>query len=471
MVWRERVRFAGAFFADDFLTDDAFEDGFRAVGFRADEFRADDFFNGSRGTTDDGATDDGATGGGSFGGGLEGTAVDVGNRRAERVIHPATQSHTPGAGESREHLYMARYATLSRDSRGRLHAEPPHPYRGPFVRDRDRILHSSAFRRLSGKMQVFTGEFGVYHRTRLTHTLEVSTVARTIARTLGLNEDLVEALSLMHDIGHPPFGHCGEDALDECLSDVGGFSHNQFALTIVTELERRYERFDGLNLSVEVLAGQDTRAHKAEAAVGRAPILEVQVVDLADSIAYDAHDVDDAIQMGLLSIEQLRDLSLVRHAMDRLRDRHGVLPVGGLRPLLVKELVEMQVSDLLNHSAEMLHPLAGYRASEICDAGIRIGHDPEFDAERRELESFLFDSVYRHPRLIPIRRDAADRVVALFDGLTKHRERLPLRFRGRMSEISPARVVGEYIAGMTDAFCNAQYERMRGSATGPLSDW
>ena len=178
-----------------------------------------------------------------------------------------------------EPLTLASYAMHSRDTAGRVYPEETHPYRGPFARDRDRILHSSAFRRLSGKMQVFTGEMGIYHRTRLTHTFEVSSIARTMARDLRLNEDLTEALALMHDIGHPPYGHCGEDVLSECMQDVGGFSHNQFALVIVQELEQRYSQFPGLNLSAEVLRGQDVRAHKAEAAVGRAPLLEVHVFD------------------------------------------------------------------------------------------------------------------------------------------------------------------------------------------------
>ena len=167
----------------------------------------------------------------------------------------------------REHLLLASYAMHSRDTEGRVHSESSHPYRGPYARDRDRILHSSAFRRLSGKMQVFTGEMGIYHRTRLTHTFEVASVARTMARVLRLNEDLTEALALMHDIGHPPFGHCGEDVLSHCMESVGGFSHNGFALVIVEELEQRYASFPGLNLSRETLAGQDVRAHKSEAAV------------------------------------------------------------------------------------------------------------------------------------------------------------------------------------------------------------
>ena len=368
-----------------------------------------------------------------------------------------------------EQILLASYAMHSADTRGRLHEQPPHAYRGPFVRDRDRILHSSAFRRLSGKMQVFTGDFGTYHRTRLTHTLEVTSVARTIARVLRVNEDLVEALALMHDIGHPPFGHCGEDVLSECMAPVGGFSHNQFALTIVTQLEKRYEEFPGLNLSAETLAGQDTRAHKAEAAVGRSPLLEVQIVDLADSIAYDAHDVDDSIQLGLLSIDELSEVRLIRSALDRLRDRYGVTPVSGLRQLLVHQLVEMQVSDLLAAAIERLRPYEGYRTGDLCDAGVRIGHSAAMARDRDELERFLFDAVYRHEKLIPVRRAAADRVRRLFETLMRSPERLPLRFRRRQNTIDRRRVVGEYIAGMTDDFCNARAEQVRGD--GPMADW
>src|SRR5437764_10943501 len=207
----------------------------------------------------------------------------------------------------REAALFARYAMHSADSRGRKHAEGEHPYRGPFQRDRDRIVHSSAFRRLSGKMQVFTGDMGDYHRTRLTHTHEVASIARTLSRALRLNEDLTEALALFHDIGHPPFGHAGEDALDECLAGHGGFSHNQFALTLAEELESRYPAFPGLNLTYEVLEGQATRADKtaAYAATGLAPLLEVQVVEAADSMTYDAHDTDDAVKLQLVVLDEL----------------------------------------------------------------------------------------------------------------------------------------------------------------------
>ena len=373
--------------------------------------------------------------------------------------------------DDREHLLLASYAVHSRDSRGRIHAERPHPYRGPFARDRDRILHSSAFRRLSGKMQVFTGEMGIYHRTRLTHTFEVASIARTMARVLRLNEDLTEALALMHDIGHPPFGHCGEDVLSDCMEKVGGFSHNEFALVIVGQLEQRYSEFPGLNLSHEILAGQDVRAHKAESAVGKSPMLEAQVVDLSDSIAYDAHDVDDALQMGLLSMGELSELEIVKRAVGQLSDKHGGLPKERLRQHLVHELIDLQVGDLLHAAAEQLRSVEGLSSREVSDRGLRLRHRQTLASQRDELEAFLFDAVYRHPRLIPVREAAATRLQRLFEILSDDPERLPLRFRRRTEHLPLAKVVGEYLAGMTDSFCDDQYLHATETDVGPLADW
>ncbi|QEF98815.1 Deoxyguanosinetriphosphate triphosphohydrolase [Stieleria maiorica] len=373
--------------------------------------------------------------------------------------------------DDREHLLLASFAMRSRDSRGRRYPEPDHAYRGPFARDRDRILHSSAFRRLSGKMQVFTGDMGIYHRTRLTHTFEVASIARTISRVLRLNEDLTEALALVHDIGHPPFGHCGEDALSECMQPVGGFSHNGFALVIVEQLEQRYARFPGLNLSLEILDGQDVRAHKAEAAVGRSPLLEVQIVDAADSMAYDAHDVDDALQMGLLSMQELLELSIVRRAMDMVQEKHGRERVREERQLLVHELIDLQVTDFLSEATERVIEFQGQSVSDVRDAGLRLGHSDQLSRERAELESFLFEAVYRHPRLIPVRRAAYHRLQDMFEVLRHDPSRLPLRFRRRCESHPIETVVGEYLAGMTDAFCNTQYKYATDGSTGPLADW
>ncbi|MEM6470335.1 MAG: dGTP triphosphohydrolase [Planctomycetota bacterium] len=373
--------------------------------------------------------------------------------------------------EDREHLLLADYAMPSRQSKGRRFHEPEHPYRGPFARDRDRVLHSSAFRRLAGKMQVFTGEMGIYHRTRLTHTFEVASIARTMARVLKLNEDLTEALALVHDIGHPPYGHCGEDALSECMQRVGGFSHNQFALTIVEQLEQRYAEFPGLNLSNEILDGQDVRAHKTEAAIGRAPLLEVQLVDAADSIAYDAHDVDDALQMGLLSIDELKELAVIGRAMGQVSRRIGKESSREIRQLLVHELIDLQVSDFLHEATERLIPMEGRSFEEVCQAGFRLEHSAELRRERGELEAFLFDAVYRHPRLIPVRRAAFHRVQDMFEVLRENPARLPLRFRRRAESVGVETAVGDYLAGMTDGFCDAQYKYATDGSSGPLADW
>ena len=373
--------------------------------------------------------------------------------------------------QDREHLTLASYAMHSDQTQGRAYPEPDHPYRGPFARDRDRILHCSAFRRLSGKMQVFTGEMGIYHRTRLTHTFEVASIARTMARALRLNEDLTEALALMHDIGHPPYGHCGEDVLSECMQDVGGFSHNEFALVIVQELEQRHSHYSGLNLSAETLAGQDVRAHKAEAAVGRAPLLEVQLVDAADSIAYDAHDIDDALQMGLLSIEELSQLAIVRRSLEPALDDRMRLTTQQVRQTLVHELLDLQVSDFLNVATEQLSVAVGQSADDVCAAGLRLQHSAGLSNERSELEAFLFQAVYRHPRLIPVRDAAARRLRDLYEVLVKNPKRLPLRFRRRCERMPVQKVAGEYLAGMTDNFCDAQWAGTAKSETGPLADW
>src|SRR4051794_25183078 len=257
----------------------------------------------------------------------------------------------------RERMLLAPYAMHSADSAGRRHAEAGHSYRGPYQRDRDRIIHSSAFRRLSHKTQVFTGDMGDYHRTRLTHTLEVSSIARTIARALRLNEDLVEVLALAHDLGHPPFGHAGEDVLDECLRDVGGFNHNAQGLRICELLEASYREYPGLNLTYEVLEGQRQRSEKQWGMIdplepddADRPSLEVQVVDAADSIAYDAHDADDALELELLDVEQLLEVPLWRESRERVASKTSILDERQSLRAIVHEVIDWQVSDLITNS-------------------------------------------------------------------------------------------------------------------------
>jgi len=358
---------------------------------------------------------------------------------------------------ARESLLLASYAMRSIDSRGRRYAEPDHPYRGPFQRDRDRIVHSSAYRRLSGKMQVFTGDMGDYHRTRLTHTYEVASIARTIGRALRLNEDLVEALALFHDIGHPPFGHAGEDALNECLADKGGFSHNQYALTIAEDLEVRYQSFPGLNLSWEVLESQASRVDKQ--AAGLAPLLEAQVVEAADSITYDAHDTDDSVKLGLVTMDELAELPLVRDSLARVHERFGGLHDKLLRKAVVHELIDRQVSDVLETVGTALTQAGFGGAEEARRTAFRIGPSEELTEQKAELESFLFDRVYRHSQLIEVRSRAQARLRAMFNGYCRKPALLPERFRDRAESVGIARAVGDYLAGMTDRYCEQQYLR------------
>jgi dGTPase len=362
----------------------------------------------------------------------------------------------------REAALLARYAMHSADSRGRKHAEAEHPYRGPFQRDRDRIVHSSAFRRLSGKMQVFTGDMGDYHRTRLTHSHEVASIARTVGRALRLNEDLVEALALFHDIGHPPFGHAGEDALDECLTAHGGFSHNAFALTLAEELESRYAAFPGLNLTLEVLEGQATRADKdaAYAATGQAPLLEVQVVEAADSVTYDAHDTDDAVKLQLVGIDDLASCALVRDALAIVRSRYANLRDDLLRKAVVHQLIDRQVTDVIETSAATLATARDLSAQEVRRSAVRIGATRALSDQKRELEAFLYERVYRHPRLIAVRREAQDRLKQMFDRFCEQPEQLPPHFQARAGAVGLQRAVGDYLAGMTDRFCDQQYRQL-----------
>jgi dGTPase len=362
----------------------------------------------------------------------------------------------------RESALLARYAMHSADSRGRKHAESEHPYRGPFQRDRDRIVHSSAFRRLSGKMQVFTGDMGDYHRTRLTHTHEVASIARTIGRGLRLNEDLVEALALFHDIGHPPFGHAGEDALDECLAAQGGFSHNEFALTIAENLEARYPAFPGLNLTYEVLEGQATRADKeaSYAATGRAPLLEVQVVEAADSATYDAHDTDDAVKLRLVTLDELAGCALAREALQTVRSRYANLRDDLLRKAVVHQLIDRQVTDILSTSAAVLATAANLSAEETRRSAARITATRELNAQKRELEAFLYQRVYRHPRLIDVRAEAQGRLKEMFELLCGSPEHMPPQFLARAEKVGVQRAVGDYLAGMTDRYCDQRYEEL-----------
>ncbi len=358
--------------------------------------------------------------------------------------------------------WLAPYAMHSAETAGREHDEPLHPYRGPYQRDRDRIVHSSAYRRLAHKTQVFTGVKGDYHRTRLTHTLEVASIARTIGRVLRLNEDLIEALALMHDIGHPPFGHAGESILDEFTHDWGGFNHNQHAIRIVTELEYRYPEFPGLNLSKEILAGQQIRYKRRNDRVQCPPLLEVQVVDAADSIAYDAHDADDALELGLLELDNLLAVPLWEKAVRQVESRYTALDTKPFRRAVIHQLIEMLVSDLVESSCHRLEKSGVDSPRAVTQSATRIIAPSEavFN-QKTELEKFLFAQVYRHPTVLAERTIAGEALREMFQHFTQCPEKLPESARKRLEIDGVARVVCDFLAGMTDRFALEEHRRQK----------
>ena len=372
----------------------------------------------------------------------------------------------------RDPFPLALYAFPTAETTGRRYPEPPHPYRGAFQRDRDRIIHCAAFRRLSEKMQVFTAEFGNYHRTRLTHTMEVVGVARTIGRALQLNEDLIEAAALLHDIGHSPFGHAGEDVLDQLLHDCGGFDHNAQALRIVEKLERRYSGFPGLNLSKEVLEGQTYKVSKIIV-----PLFEIQTVDIADSIAYDTHDVDDAMEIGLLTTELLMRTSLWKRSAQRVRQQWTNLNDVEFRRAVIHDLIETQVSDVLqattqrlncplstlgekarareNHQREDTYPLPEEEGIAKPDTP-QIAPSPEIAEQKREMEQFLMEHVYRHPNVMVCRRRVADWIETIFDYYASQPERLPERYGAIIQQEGAHRAAADYVADQTDRSIRAE---------------
>jgi dGTPase len=362
---------------------------------------------------------------------------------------------------------LAPYAMRTRQSRGRRHPEPPHPYRTLYQRDRDRVVHSTAFRRLMHKTQVLVTQTNDHHRTRLTHTLEVAQIARTIARRLGLNEDLTEAVALSHDLGHPPFGHAGEKALDECMREHGGFEHNLHALRIADVLEYRYPDFPGLNLTWEVRAAMALHGKRADApeaaefaAAGR-PLLEAQVADAADSLAYDAHDVDDALSVGLVAPEDLEGVEFWRRVHEQVRQKHARLGAEQFRPTVVRALIAWQVGDLLEHTARRLRE---HRVRSVEDVRAfpepLAGPGPETKRLKTELEEFLSRRVYRHYLVQRMAAQGGRVVTALFREFCRAPGLLPTRYGRRIQGGRPERVVCDYVAGMTDRYARDEYLRL-----------
>ncbi|MGI6207545.1 MAG: deoxyguanosinetriphosphate triphosphohydrolase, partial [Anaerolineae bacterium] len=299
--------------------------------------------------------------------------------------------------EEHERQWLAPWAMKSADSRGRQYPDPERPYRSAFQRDRDRVVHTTAFRRLEYKTQVFVTYEGDYYRTRLTHTIEVSQIARTIGRALRANEDLVEAIAMAHDLGHTPFGHTGEATLHDLMRDHGGFDHNHQTLRIVTQLENRYPDFPGLNLTWEVREG--IIKHKTEYDRGqsveeyepeRAPTLEAQIVNAADEIAYTTHDLDDGLRVGYLELSDLEDLAIWRLATEEAGVTAGPLSEVA-RHRVIRRLIDLEVTDLIRHTATRLTELAPATSEDVRRLGFGVvGHSPELQALNRELKDFLF---------------------------------------------------------------------------------
>jgi dGTPase len=372
---------------------------------------------------------------------------------------------------------LAAHASHAAHSRGRRHPEPAVRLRDAFQRDRDRIVHSTAFRRLVYKTQVFVNHEGDLFRTRLTHSLEVAQLGRAIARGLGLNEDLVEAIALAHDLGHTPFGHAGQDALHDCMREHGGFEHNLQSLRVVDMLEIRYPAFDGLNLSFETREGilkhcsrRDALALEAAEPGGVAqrfldgsqPSLEAQLCNLADAIAYNAHDIDDGVRSGLISFDQLADLALVRRHRDAALAEFPALAGQGGRRLLfdtIRRMLSAQVHDVIDASAAAIAEAAPASADAARQLPRLLRHSAAMHAESTALKRLLFAALYRHPQVMRTTDVARQVVHELFDAYVHAPQEMPAEHAARPDR---HRAVADYVAGMTDRFATREHRRLTG---------
>jgi dGTPase len=375
-------------------------------------------------------------------------------------------------------MSLAAYAAHPEKSRGRRYPEPASGFRSEYQRDRDRIVHSAAFRRLEYKTQVFVNHEGDLFRTRLTHSIEVAQIARTIARVLGLNEDLSEAIALAHDLGHTPFGHAGQDALNECMKPFGGFEHNIQSLRVVDKLEEKYAEFDGLNLTFETREGILKHCSRSKARElgdvgqrflnGTQPGLEAQLANLADEIAYNNHDVDDGLRAGLVSLEQLREVPLFSRCADEVERSYTGLAARRLRHEIVRRMINHLVSDLVGCSRQQLERTAPLDIDAVRASGQPLlGFSPAVREENTALKRFLHRHLYRHPRVHRMTTKARRVVHALFDAFLADPELLPAkvqagakRLKAEGGDAGLARAVADYIAGMTDRFAIDEYERI-----------
>ena len=366
--------------------------------------------------------------------------------------------------EQAEAKRLAPHAVTSATSAGRLHEESEHAFRTCFQRDRDSVVHSSAFRRLDAKTQVFVSFSGDYYRTRLTHTLEVAQIARTLARGLSLNEDLAEVVALAHDLGHPPYGHCGEYMLDELMADQGGFEHNAHALRIVEYLEHPYPAFRGLNLTLETLeclAKHESRYDhpRLNERFGAGPgPLEGQIADLADAIAYNSHDLDDALAYGLIDETDLDSLELYRTVQARFQEDYPSASDYIRRIRCTKMLIDELVTDALHYTMSQLADLPAATTEYRSFTKKIVGLSRRRQAQLDELADFLMQRVYLHEQVVTTQQEARRQIQALFEFYLNKSDALPQRYSRRIDEQGPHRVACDYIAGMTDRFCLQTYE-------------
>lgn len=378
---------------------------------------------------------------------------------------------------------LAKYATDPKTSRGRLYAEEESAFRSPFQRDRDRIIHSSAFRRLKHKTQVFVEHKGDYFRTRLTHSIEVAQVARTISAALGLNVELTEAVALAHDLGHPPFGHTGEDALDALMQPYGGFDHNAQAIHIVTSLERHYAEWDGLNLTWETLEGIAKHNgpvaepypyalaaynEKHDLELGTHASAEAQVAALADDIAYNNHDLHDGLRAELFSTGELAELPVLRECFAEVDRKYPGLNIYRRRHEALRRFFGILVEDVIQVAGRNLKELDPQSVADVRGAGrMVVRFTPALWGDLKVIRNFLFHRMYRAPGVVEMRRHVTAAVKELFPLFMAHPENLPKQWRKDVSEVRSeeqlARLVADYISGMTDSFAIQEHARLTGS--------
>jgi dGTPase len=365
--------------------------------------------------------------------------------------------------ERSEARHLAPYAQSSSASRGRAHPEDQHRFRLDFQRDRDRIVHSRSFRRLEYKTQVFLNGSGDHYRTRMTHTIEVSCIARTLARSLGLNEDLAEAIALAHDLGHPPFGHLGEETLHRLMAGHGGFRHNVQSLRVVEELELKYPEFNGLNLTWEVREGLRKPYVPNQLLDGFIqPSLEAQVVDLSDQIAYICHDLDDGLESGLIDEQEVSNLELWRTTREEALAPYPHLEAERGRYFVLRTLLGRLVEDVIDYTSQTIKARAPQSSDDVRRQPAMITFSPEMAKRSRELLTFLYSRFYHHPALAKVRRRSVDCLEQLFELLVTHPHLLSPQFEMRVKKDGVQRATCDYLACLTDRQVYIQHQKFIG---------